>query len=553
MLSYICLAPVAILGAAGAVLLLGQRTITPQFKQALALVAWALALASAVYMFLGPELSPVLLFVWQPMPSPWPGVSATYFADPLSRFFALAGALAGIFFVVGLRGRNPRTPGLMMVNLACFFNAVFADDLLFLYLGYELLGLSAYLLALAESPTDARGPSFSMPLTYHLGGYGLLAAALLVGSQAGSFRMTSLAAGQMPASFLALVGVTAVARCAQYPLHPWSLATPPVVVPLQHSLQLLAGGYLLARALSIGGGGMASGGGGLVAFGFVSMMLLLFFAIAERDPVRSLTLLAASQMGLVLWGFGVTSPRATAGALLHLLNIVLAQGVAFIALNVLGREMVTRGWALFRVSLWRAPMSMWLFLAAGASLVGAPSPTLGFASRLLVYQGGTAAGHDIYLILAVVASAISLAGLLKICDQAPLLARMTAGARGMGMAAVLAASAALLLLVILSIGGEALVARLQLAGALWTPGQGIAWSTWGACLLGWLGGVLLPVRGVGRPTLLGHLDPLLLWGRLGQTLELGAETCRQAMVLLESHPHTASILIATLFILFVAI
>lgn len=557
MLSYICLAPIVISGAAGVVLLLGRGVIPQWIKEAVALVAWALALGSVVYIFFGPELPLLSLFVWQPMPDKSPGVGMMYLVDPLSRFFGLAGAIAAIFFVAGLRGRNRWTPGLIMANLALFFNSVFADDLLFLYISYELLGLGAYFLSLAESPTDAERHSFDMLVTYHVSGYGLLAAALLTGSQAGTFHISYLVSNldpaQLPLLFLPLVGVTAVARTAQYPLHGWFGNTPPVVVPLQHSLQLLAGGYLLARALSMGGWSIAGGAGGLVAFGFISMMLLLFLAIVEADTRRSLSLLAASQVGFVFWGFGVASPMALAGALLQLLGVALSYGVAFIALDAFGRDAVARGRDLFRAHFWRAPPSMWLLLAAGASLVGVPSPTLGFASRLLVYRGGIEAGHVIHLVIAGVASAISLAAFLKVCRQAPLLVRMTSGHRGAGTPSVLVASAVLLLLIVLGIGGEAIVAGLQILGHPWTPGQGVSWPALGTSLLGLLGGMLLPMDGVRWPAVIGILDPLPLFNRLGRAIELGAQTFRKTMTLLESHPHIASILIASLFALFVVI
>src|SRR5512138_890282 len=143
----------------------------------------------------------------------------------------LVAGIGALVFAYARRyfGPTPRAASAAAV-LALFAGAmtgvVVADNVLVLYVAWELTSVTSYLLiGLNDDDAGARAAAQHALLVTALGGLAMLAGLVLLGQQAGTFRLSELVAappsGTATAVALVLVLVGAFTKSAQYPFHSW--------------------------------------------------------------------------------------------------------------------------------------------------------------------------------------------------------------------------------------------------------------------------------------------------------------------------------------------
>lgn len=150
--------------------------------------------------------------------------------------------------------------------MASMLGVVLADNLIVLFVFWELTSLSSYfLIGFEHKKEEARSAALQALLVTALGGLGLLAGGLLLGKAGGSLEMSSLL-GQGGAvrnhhlypSIVALIFFGAFTKSAQLPFHFWlpsaMVAPTPVSAYLHSATMVKAGIYLLARLAPVLGG-----------------------------------------------------------------------------------------------------------------------------------------------------------------------------------------------------------------------------------------------------------------------------------------------------------
>ena len=217
---------------------------------------------------------------------------------------------------------------------------ILADNLLMLFVFWELVGLTSYLLIgfWFHRPAAAAAAKKAFLVT-RLGDLGLLAAMILIWDKAGTLNIAEIneiaflgiLVGQTAITLFGLGLIAgAIGKSAQFPLHIWlpdAMEGPTPVSALVHSATMVAAGvYLLARffpvieASSTASDFIAWIGAG-TAFGAAVL------ALAQTDIKRVLAYSTISQLAYMMFAIGV---GGYAAAVFHLMTHAFFKAMLFL-------------------------------------------------------------------------------------------------------------------------------------------------------------------------------------------------------------------------------
>ncbi len=280
----------------------------------------------------------------------------------------------------------------MDLFLASMLILVLAGDLLWLYLGWEGVGLCSFLLIgfWYQDPDNARAARKAFIVT-RIGDTAFALALVLLFVNLHTLDLGELfsrasaewQAGDTTATWIGwLLLAGAVAKSAQLPLHTWlpdAMAGPTPVSALLHAATMVtAGVYLLVRLHPL----FELAPSALTAAAWIGAVTLLFAALAavgQRDIKRVLAWSTISQVGYMFLAAGV---GGFAVAMFHLAThacfkslLFLGAGVAIRAFG--GEHDLTKMGGLRH----RLPVAWVAFLAGAAALAGFPLISAGFYSK----------------------------------------------------------------------------------------------------------------------------------------------------------------------------
>lgn len=226
---------------------------------------------------------------------------------------------------------------------AAMMLVVHADDLLLLVIGWEVMGISSYLLVGHHSErASARAAAVKAFLVTRIGDLGvLLAVAVLITdvhttSISGIIRLAE--EGGIGTGTLTLVAVLMLAgvagKSAQFPLHTWlpdAMEGPSPVSALIHAATMVAAGvYLVARLLPVF---LAADAALEIAavMAAVTMFGAALAAVAQDDFKRLLAYSTISQVSYMLAGVAVaTEETGSAPGTFHLLSHATWKALLFL-------------------------------------------------------------------------------------------------------------------------------------------------------------------------------------------------------------------------------
>lgn len=195
---------------------------------------------------------------------------------------------------------------------------VLANNLLFMYIFWELVGLSSYLLIgfwyEKQSASNASKKAF---ITNRIGDLGFFAGILILFFTYNTFMFDELFAqigmGKLPfdsGTMLTLAGILifcgAIGKSAQFPLHVWlpdAMEGPTPVSALIHAATMVAAGvYLTAKVFPMFSAGALT----FIAFtGAITAFISATIAITQTDFKRVLAYSTVSQLGYMVMALGV--------------------------------------------------------------------------------------------------------------------------------------------------------------------------------------------------------------------------------------------------------
>jgi NADH-quinone oxidoreductase subunit L len=300
---------------------------------------------------------------------------------------------------------------------------VLGANFLVLFIGWELVGLSSYLLigfwfdqAPPADPNDPDTAPYPPPaalkafVTTRLGDFGFMIGILILflGTRTFDFVELETATKGMNIALLTLAMILvfagAVGKSAQFPLHVWlpdAMAGPTPVSALIHAATMVAAGvYLVARLFPIYVG--VAGPEALQVVGYIGGFTALFaatIALTQNDIKKVLAYSTISQLGYMFVGLAVAETNAT--GMFHLTThaafkalLFLGSGCVILAAHHIQDMRSMGGMARFM------PITAAMFLIATLAISGIP-PFAGFFSKDAIiataYEYGTAHGGNYWL------------------------------------------------------------------------------------------------------------------------------------------------------------
>ncbi|MFW2513449.1 DUF4040 family protein [Demequina sp. SO4-13] len=366
------------------------------------------------------------------------GIGFNLRLDGLSLTFMMLVLLVGAvvltyssrYFAVG---RHMRYFTLMTGFAAAMTMLVLADDVVLLFLSWELTTLCSFLL-IARSGPKARKPAVRTLLVTAMGGLALLGAVTTMAVVIGTTQISAIIAdpvwqqnSAMTTTVIVLVAVAAFTKSAQFPFQAWlpdsMVAITPVSAYLHAAAMVKAGIYLLLR-FSPAFSEAFVWNTMLITVGLITALLGAVAALRRYDLKELLAYSTISQLGLLVAMIGVGTPEAIKAATVHTVAHALFKSALFLFVGVIDHRAGTRDIRALTHMRIRMPVTLGAITISAASMAGLP-PLLGFISKESMFTAfvdapATPWGPVVITAAAAVASALTFA----------YSARMVMGARG---------------------------------------------------------------------------------------------------------------------------
>jgi NADH-quinone oxidoreductase subunit L len=295
-------------------------------------------------------LALVLIFSDNPVPLAW---DTSWFAmggwelrfgfliDAPAKLLLFIVAFVGFLihiFSLGYMADDPARPryfGGLSIFMFSMLGITLADNLVMIFVFWELVGFSSYLLIAHYFKTDeAAKASRKAFIVNRVGDFGFLIGIVLTYWTYGTVNLSELADLADFSPNLATTGLCLALACgfvgksAQFPLHVWlpdAMAGPTPVSALIHAATMVAAGvYLLLRIDFL----FTEEALGLIAFLGAAMGLYAgFCALVQRDVKKILAYSTLSQLGYMAAAFGLGAPGV---ALFHLTTHAFFKALMFL-------------------------------------------------------------------------------------------------------------------------------------------------------------------------------------------------------------------------------
>ena len=425
------------------------------------LLSWARGLAVFVTAVTteGLAQNPITSSVpWLPTGETW--LEMGILVDPLSAvalFFVVWTCLAIFVYSVGYHnfghkrdpqdkpGLPPHAGGIDPIYARFFaFIALFAfgmlvlvlaDNLLLLFMGWEIMGLCSYLLigfwfakdsakraaVKAFLTTRVGDVFFLLGIAYLYSATGTLNYQAILGNEEVLHRLATTPAiwGLSAAALIGiLIFIGTVGKSAQFPLHVWlpdAMEGPTPVSAMIHAATMVSAGvFLLLRMFPLLTVGFVPAHGlttTMVVIAVIGTFTALFaatIAVAQNDVKRVLAYSTISQLGYMVAAVGV---GAFVAAAFHLITHAFFKALLFLGSgsvihgmehgaheahdHVDPQDMLNMGGLRKRM-----PITFWTFLLGGLALAGFPIVTAGFWSKDEILSAAFGENRIVFFVLA---------------------------------------------------------------------------------------------------------------------------------------------------------
>jgi len=270
---------------------------------------------------------------------------------------------------------------------------VLCDNLLALYVFWELVGLSSYLLIghwfEKKSAQDAAKKAF---ITTRIGDVGMFIGILIIYSQIGSFRyddvFRAVANGAIGGKMLTAAGIAlffgAIGKSAQFPLHVWlpdAMEGPTPVSALIHAATMVAAGvYMVGRLFLV----FTPDALLFIAYiGLITAAMAASIAIVQTDIKKALAYSTISQLGFMITALGVGA--YTAG-LFHLMTHAFFKALLFLGSGSVIHAMHSQEMPEMGGLRKKMPITFWTFLIATLAISGVPGLSGFFSKDMILGQ-----------------------------------------------------------------------------------------------------------------------------------------------------------------------
>ena len=336
---------------------------------------------------------------------PWApslGLSLSFNLDGLGLLFATLitgiGALIVLYASRYLDGhaQTSRFYASLFAFMGAMLGVVLSDNILTLFVFWELTGFTSYLLiGFEHERAAARAAAIQALIVTGAGGLALLAAGVLLLDVSGTTNLsamaaerTSIVASPFYGAIAGLILLAAFTKSAQVPFHFWlpnAMEAPTPVSAYLHSATMVkAGVYLIARMTpSVGSTPMWTTA--VTLAGAVTMIVGAYRSVQETDLKRILAYSTLSALGVLTMLLGVGTREAIIAALVYLVAHAGYKGSLFLVAGALDHEAGTRDISALAGLRRAMPLTALAGGAAALSMAAVPL-TLGFVGKDGAYE-----------------------------------------------------------------------------------------------------------------------------------------------------------------------
>jgi multicomponent Na+:H+ antiporter subunit D len=318
--------------------------------------------------------------------------------DQLSLVFGYIFHIAAfvlVIYTLHLKDTVQHVSGLVYAGSA--MGAVFAGDLITLFVFWELLAVSSVFLVWARRD-DSSARAGTRYLIYQvLSGVMLLAGALIHYKYTGSLEFDFIGV-ENPGGWLILIAFGI--KCAFPFLHSWLTDAYPASTPTGAAVLSVFTTKVAVYALARGFPGTEI----LIYIGAVMTCFPIFYAVLENDLRKVLSYSLINQLGFMVCGIGIGTALALNGAVAHAFSHILYKSLLFMSMGaVLYR--VGNIYASDLGGLYKSMPKTTVLCIIGAASISALPLFSGFVSKSLVMTALLEGGHYIVWLMLLFASA----------------------------------------------------------------------------------------------------------------------------------------------------
>ncbi len=279
---------------------------------------------------------------------------------------------------------------------------VLCDNLFVLYIAWELVGVSSYLLiGYYYEKHSAANACIKAFLTTRVGDVFMFAGLLIVAMTLGTFNyrevFEGVAHGELSGAMLMIASVClfggAVGKSAQFPLHIWlpdAMEGPTPVSALIHAATMVAAGvYLVGRLFPM----FSLSDEAMLVIAYTGLITAIFaatIAITQNDIKRVLAYSTVSQLGYMVAALGVGA--YTAG-LYHLMTHAFFKALLFLCSGSVIHAAHTQDMREMGGLRSKMPITFWTMMIGTLAIAGVPLFS-GFGSKDAVMAGALQFGVD---------------------------------------------------------------------------------------------------------------------------------------------------------------
>jgi len=368
---------------------------TRKLSAMISICACLVSFVAACILFAKPGGMPVAAFRWLDI-VPNFSISIGFTIDQLSK--AMLFVVTGIGSLIHIysygymdedEGESRYFAGLSLFMFS-MIGIVFADNFVMMFLFWELVGVSSYILIGhwfdKPAPPAAANKAF---ITNRIGDFGFMLGILLLWRASGTVYFADLQswvhASTIAPAFLAIATVLvfcgAVGKSAQFPLHVWlpdAMEGPTPVSALIHAATMVAAGvYMLSRVRFLVDA--SPGAQSVIAFiGITTAVGAALMATQQNDIKRILAYSTLSQLGYMVCAVGLPAPDA---AMYHLFTHAFFKALLFLGSGavIYGTHHEQDIWKMGGLKN-RLPSTFLTFLVGTLALTGCPGLS-GFFSK----------------------------------------------------------------------------------------------------------------------------------------------------------------------------
>ncbi|MBU4515924.1 MAG: Na(+)/H(+) antiporter subunit D [Pseudodesulfovibrio sp.] len=298
--------------------------------------------------------------------------------DGLSRVFGYIFCLNSVFaFLFAYKLNDVRQQLAALFYIGSALGAVFAGDLITLYVFWEIMAIASTFLILARKTKLSSGAGFRYVLVHLFGGLCMLVGIIVHIQTTGSIAFTSLAPSL--GSWLILLGV--LVNASAFPFASWlSDSYPEATVTggvILSAYTTKTAVYALLRAFP--------GWEILIVIGCLMAVYGIIYALLENDMRRILAYSITNQVGFMVTGAGIGTAMAINGAAAHAFCHIIYKSLLWMSagavLAATGKSKCTELGGLHKTM----PLTLLLGLVGALAISSFPG-TSGFTSKSMIIQ-----------------------------------------------------------------------------------------------------------------------------------------------------------------------